>query len=207
MKARDWIRHLESQKRQHGKVVFTVTELANIAGSPPHALNVELDRLVKQELIVRLAHGRYGLPDAADAETLLPYIDGSAYITGALALFRHNLITQAPSDISCFTNRRHNRSRSRLTALGQMTFVCVRPPVYAPPTTMPLAPPEQALYDLVFMMRRRGIDPRSQYTFRRLERLDREELRSLAMRYPATTRKAVAGLVGPTEAEKGGQER
>ncbi len=191
MKARQWQRYLESEARLHGKTIFTVTELANVSGSSPHALNVELDRLIDQQVIMRYARGRYGLPGAVDAETLLPQLDASAYITGAYALFRRNIVMQAPANICCFTNRRHNRSRVRVTAAGRFTFVCVRPPIYAPPADAVLAPPEQALFDLVLTMRRDGIDPLSQFTFAHLDRLDPATISAIAGRYPATTRQDV----------------
>ena len=41
MKALDWLRFLEFQHRQHGKALFRVAELANVAGRDPHALNIE----------------------------------------------------------------------------------------------------------------------------------------------------------------------
>lgn len=194
MRAIQWQQCLDAQRRLHGKTIFTVTELANLSGSDPHALNVELARLRRQGIIQRYAQGRYGLPGAGGPEVLLPHLDAGAYITAAYALHLHNLITQVPVEILCFTNRRHNRSRVRTTPAGQFTFVCVRPPVYAPPPGLPVAPPEQALCDLAHTLRRRGVDPRSLYTFRRLDGLDPEALKSVAARYPATVGRAVEQL-------------
>lgn len=191
MKALAWHRYLETERKTHGKVVFTVTELANASGSAPHVLNVELDRLCKQGIIVRYARGRYGLPDAVTPEQLLPYLDTHAYITGAFALHRHNLINQIPVEITCFTNRRHNRSRVRATPLGRFTFVCVKSAVYAPPDECALASPEQALCDYVFLMRRRGVAPLGQVTFRNLRHFDTKALQECASRYPQKTRQTL----------------
>ncbi len=41
MKALDWQRSLEAQRREHGKTVFTVTKLANLGQVALHQLNVE----------------------------------------------------------------------------------------------------------------------------------------------------------------------
>lgn len=195
MKALEWQRFMEAQRQQHGKTVFTVTELANASGNSPRVLNVELDRLLKRGIIVRYAHGRYGLAGALEPESLLPHLDGGAYMTGAYALYRQNVINQVLTRITCFTNRRHNRSRVRETAAGRFTFVCVRPPIYAPPAGEPFAPPEQALCDLVYLMRRQGLDPRSLYTFRNLSRLNPATLRETALRYPLPTRRMVEDMV------------
>ena len=62
MKANAWRKYLDEQRERHGKVLFTVTELANVAGVSRAALNVELARLREQEVIMRYAHGLYGPP-------------------------------------------------------------------------------------------------------------------------------------------------
>jgi len=195
MKARAWQAFLTDQRRHHGKVLFTVTELANVAGASLHALNVELGRLVRQGVLTRYAHGLYGLPGEVSPEQLVAAMDSSAYMTGAYALYRHNLITQAPSVITCFTRRRHNRSRQRQTAIGRFTFVCVSPRVYAQPDGLPLAGPGQALCDYVYLAGRRGTSAPSLLTFRGLDRIDGVALDELGPRYPKSTMKRVHALV------------
>lgn len=203
MTSNQWRRFLQDQERLHNKKVFTVTELANICGSSPHVLNVQLQRLCTQQILVRYARGRYGRPDSVTPESLVGQVDGGAYITGAYALYRHNLITQAPAEITCFTNRRHNRSRVRSSPVGRFAFVCVGPRIYCPPGEDPFAQPEQAMCDLVFLLRRNGLDARSQYTFRHLDRLDAHVLAGVAARYPRTVVRAVQEL-GPVIAQLGG---
>jgi hypothetical protein len=198
MKARDWHRYLETERKMHDKKVFTVTELANASGSTPHVLNVELHRLCKQGIVARYARGRYGLPEAVTPESLLPHLDGQAYITGAFALHRHNVITQMPLEITCFTNRRHSRSRVRTTPVGRFTFVSVQAGVYSPPAEGVLAGPEQALCDYIFLMRRRGISPASQVTFRGLSALNIAALQERASGYPKTVRQTLAKISGTT---------
>ena len=184
MKTLDWMRFLEAQHRQHGKALFRVAELANVAGRDAHALNIELARLVKKEVIVRYATGVYGLPGRATPEQLVPVLDEGAYLTGAYALYRHNLVTQAPAEITCFTNRRHNRSRERTTPFGRLAFVRVAPRIYRKPAEGVLASPEQAICDFVHMTRRQGLDPSAILTFRRLASLSQHRLAALLKRYP-----------------------
>jgi hypothetical protein len=126
---------------------------------------------------------------------LLPNLDSHAYLTGAFALHRHNLITQMPVEITCFTNRRHNRSRVRTTPVGRFTFVCVQPPVNAPPKEGVVAGPEQAVCDYIFLMRRRGVAPSSQVTFRGLQGLDAKVVQELAARYPKSVRQALTEIL------------
>lgn len=191
MKALDWMRFLEVQHKQHGKVLFRVAELANVAGRNPHALNVELARLVKKAVVERYATGVYGLPGRVTPEQLVSALDEGAYLTGAYALYRHNLITQMPSEITCFTNRRHNRSRRRVTSLGTLAFIRVAPGIYRKPAEGALAPPGQALCDFIHMTTRQGIEPSTLVTFRQPTGLIRGIPTSMLKRYPSKVARIV----------------
>ncbi len=186
MKALDWMRFLEAQHGQHGKALFRVAELATIAGRDSHALNVELARLVQKKVIARYAVGIYGRPGCATPEQLVRALDDGAYVTGAFALYRHNLITQVPTEITCFTNRRHNRSRVRTTPFGDLVFVRVNPTVYNKPADGMLAGPEQSLCDFVRLTQRQGLDPATLVTFRGLGSLSTRRLQAIIRRYQPT---------------------
>lgn len=189
MKAHDWIKFFRSALKQHGQKFFSVAELANAAGVRPHVLNVDLGRLVKKDMIVRYAHGKYGLPDTAGTEDLLPFLDSGAYITGFYALYRHNLITQIPSLITCFTNRRHDRARIRRTLLGTFVFSSVSKKVYNPPGEGWITPPEQAFLDWIYLALRQGLRPETQVTLRNLKTLRTEVMAGLRSRYPKSVNK------------------
>ncbi len=173
MKALDWKRYLDGQAEQHGKRVFTLAELAHISGRSGAALNVELTRLRKSKLLERIARGIYAAPGRATLTDVLPWMDDRAYVTGAYVLYAQGFITQIPSEIICFTDRRHFQS-VRVTSVGRLRFAVIKPPVYAPPSKGCLASSAQALCDLGWMADREGTDLRSLYTFRKLDRLRRE---------------------------------
>ena len=194
MKTANWQRYLEEQARVHDKRLFALTELAHVASTSRRELSVELARLVKARVVERYGYGLYGLPGQSSPEYVLPWLDPHAYMTGAFALLQHGLITQAPAGITCFTDRRHDRSSTE-TPAGRYDFVRVSRSVYRPPEQGVIAGPEQALCDYVYLMRQRGVAPESQVTFRHLNRLRRGILRSLAPRYPATVRKHIAALL------------
>ena len=191
MKANAWREFLQQQRDLHGKVLFTVTELAHVAGVSRAALNVELARLRKQAILVKYAHGLYGLPGAVSVETLVSAIDPHAYITGHYALYLHNLITQVPTTVTCFTERRSPRARERGTPVGRLVFVCVRSGVYRPVPESPIAPPAQAFCDYVYLSRRGGLRPESLLTFRNLQRIRTPDFPALLARYPITVQKHV----------------
>ena len=203
MKALEWRSYLEEQNRLHGKRLFTITELANAAGTSSHIVNVELGRLRAQGVIERYARGTYGMPNAVTAEDLVRALDRAAYITGAAALHRHGIVTQVPARLTCFTNRRHNRSRERRTPAGRFVFVCVKSAIYAPPEEGVVAPPEQALFDFVYVCRLKGVHSRSIVTFRNLDSMDGRMLTRLAVRYPKTV--AAEALRGRDPSERSDQ--
>jgi len=195
MKASAWREFLADQRDQYGKVLFTVTELANVAGVSRAALNVELARLREQSIVTKYAHGLYGLPGAVGVEMLVSAIDSHAYITGHFALHVHNLVTQVPTAVTCFTDRRSPRARERGTPLGRLVFVCVRSGVYAPVSEGLVAPPVQALCDFVYLERRQGVRPETLVTFRNLPGLRTPDLPDLLARYPVTVQQHVERLL------------
>ncbi len=194
MKMREWQAFMQAQIREHGKVLYSVTELANVAGVSRNALNVELSRLQRQGIVVKYAHGCYGLPGAVTPDALLSAIDSHAYMTGSYALHVHGLITQAPTRITCFSDRYSPRAKERNTPVGRFVFTCVRGRVYAPPSGSVLASAPQALCDFVYMMRRAGAAPEGIVTFRNLATIAEAELELILKRYPSTVRQHVKAL-------------
>jgi hypothetical protein len=191
MKATEWEQALRQYRDRYGKVVFTPTELANISGHSMPVLKNTLRRLRNRGILQQYAAGKYGLPGAAEVESLVSAVCTGAYITGLYALYKHGVVTQTPRRIHVFTNRRHNRSRIRTTELGTLVFVCVQRPVYSYPHDSVMAGPEQAFCDFVYRMRRQGLSANSLVSFRKLGSLDRQEMECHLSRYPRT----VAGEV------------
>ena len=197
MRANAWRKYLEEQRERYGKVLFTLTELANVARVSPATLNVELARLRRQEIIVRYAHGLYGMPGAVSPQVLVPAIDSHAYITGHYALYGYQMVTQMPVTITCFTDRRSPRAQERITLVGRLIFVCIRSSVYLPVPEAAIAPPPQAFCDYVYLSRRYGVEPEALVTFRNLERIRTEELAPILPRYPVSVQKHVERLLHP----------
>jgi hypothetical protein len=194
VRANAWRTFLDEQRGLHGKVLFTVTELANVAGTSRAALNVELARLRGEGSIAQYAHGLYGLPGAVTPRELVGAIDPHAYITGHYALYAHRLVTQAPVAITCFTDRRSPRARERVTPVGRLVFVCVRSGVYFPFFEGNMAPPAQALCDYVYLSRRQGTAPEALVTFRNLARIRDADFPRILARYPLSVQEHIERL-------------
>jgi len=196
MKTLAWQQFFAEQREQHGKVIFSVAELANVAQTSLHALNTELGRLVQRGLIRRYAQGRYGLPQGVETQTVVASIDSGAYITGLYALFLNHLVTQAPAEITCFTNRRHNRQDNRVTPAGRLKFICVPASIYKKPSGAISA--EQALCEFCWLMLRTGVELQSLVTFKNLQSLKARKLSIHLKNYPEKVRHAVAWILQST---------
>ena len=196
MKTLEWQNFFAEQSAQHGKVVFSVAELANTAQTTLHTVNTELGRLVRRGIIHRYAHGRYGPAQGVEPEHVLPAVDPGAYVTGFHALHRRHLVTQVPTEVTCFTNRRHSRKSNRVSPVGKLKFICVPARVYAKPVDSVIAGAEQALCDFAWLNLRDGIDPQSLVTFQNLDALRLGRLKRTLQRYPEQVRTAVARITG-----------
>ena len=147
-------------------------------------------------VIRRYAHGRYGPARGVQPEHVLSTVDPGAYITGFYALYRHHLVTQVPTEVTCFSHRRHNRKSDRITPAGRLRFICVPACLYAKPADLVIAGPEQALCDFAWLNLRDGVDPRSLVTFQNLDDLSPRRLKKTLQRYPQPVRIAVGKITG-----------
>jgi len=120
---------------------------------------------------MRYTQSPYGLPGVGSPQVLVPAIDSHSNITGHYALHAHQMVTQMPAVITCFTDRRSPRARQRVTPIGRLVFVCVRSKVYLPVPEDAIAPPAQALCDYIYISRRRGAEPEALVSFRNLARI------------------------------------
>jgi hypothetical protein len=195
MKTIEWQNFFAVQREQHGKVMFSTAELANAARTTLHAVNTELGRLIKRGLVRRYAQGWYGPVQGVEVETILAAVDPGAYATGFYALFRQSLVTQAPAETTCFTNRRHNRKIKGGALTERLRFVYAPEGIYSRPAGRVLAPVEQALCDFVWLSLRERTDPRSLVTFRNLDALNRPRLEKVMRRYPEPVQVAVDRIV------------
>ncbi|MCL4180414.1 MAG: hypothetical protein KJ072_22040 [Verrucomicrobia bacterium] len=198
MKTLEWQNFFAVQREQHGKVMFSTAELANAARTTLHAVNTELGRLIKRGIVRRYAQGWYGPVQGVEVESILTALDPGAYATGFYALFRLSLVTQAPTETTCFTNRRHNRKINGNAWMGRLRFIHAPEGIYARPAGRALAPMEQALCDFVWLSLRERTDPLSLVTFRNLDALNRPRLEKVRRRYPQPVQFAIGRIVDPS---------
>jgi hypothetical protein len=127
-------------------------------------------------------------------EDLVSVVDEGAYVTGTYALFRRGMVEETPGEVTCFTNRRHNRG-DRETPAGRLRFRCVPPGIYAKTPKQVVASAEQALCDFAWLNVGDEEDPPPLGTLRKLDSLNGERLEKVLQRYPWRVRAAVKSLL------------
>jgi hypothetical protein len=194
MTAANWIALFRRQSRDFNKSVFTITELTALSQIARSSLLVQLSRLTKAGVFVRCGHGLYGAAERLP-EQVVGHLDAAAYCTGLYALFRHGFVTQLPAVVTCFTNKRHGRSRIMHTRPYAYEFVMPAARIYRPPAAGALASPEQAFCDFVYVCRNRGFSPAGVITFRKLAKLNKKEIIGMLENYPATVREEAINIL------------
>jgi len=186
MTAIQWIKLLEYQFEKYNKRAFTITELAALSGMSRASLHVKLNRFVKSGVFVRYIHGLYGLKKWPP-EQIINYFDTDAYCTGHYALFKNGFITQVPTTVTCFTNKRHMHSNRMPIESNAYILEFVLPSIKIfDSSARPNASPERAFCDFIFLCRDRGVTPDTFVTFRKLASLDKNKIRGLLPNYPKT---------------------
>lgn len=112
-----------------------------------------------------------------------------SYISSEYALFMHGVMDQAPYVVTCVTL---NKTKTFDTDLGRISYFHIKPELffgYSVQDGIILAEPEKALLDLVYLARKRGLEPT-------LDELNWEHVRSDRLRcllgfYPKAVRRNV----------------
>jgi predicted transcriptional regulator of viral defense system len=181
--------------RRLGKSYYTVADLGKATGLAKGSLYVFLARWTKAGLLRRLGTGLYGLPDVApDLERLGNECCFPSYLSFESALARYGILSQVPYVLTFATPRRSRRLKLTGT---EIEYRQLRPELffgYEPQNGVYVALPEKALCDQLYMkgLGRAELDASGL----NLKPVRRRVLAEFVRRFPATTRRLAAELVG-----------
>jgi hypothetical protein len=181
----DWVRVLRS-----GKSFYRLGELARLAGHSEPAARQTSYRLARRGWLAFVGKGLYanllraeGPPTVEEAAGILY---PPAYVSLSSALFAHGIADQAPQVLTCVTI---NKTKTFMTGLGEIRYQQIKPSLffgYALEGVVPIATPEKAALDFVYLeLRNRRRPAVDEWNW---EGLDRARLESWAANYPATVR-------------------
>ena len=179
------IRLLDKLSRDHRKRVFTLREMASMAGEARPATEMTLLRGARKGLVERVGNLWLNMMDPPEPLEVALSLSSPSYLSFESALFRHNLLSQSPrGELTMVTSGRSHRFE---TPLGAIRFVHLKPELFFGFDTRRVAFPEKAWLDLLYIRGRQGRKNLVSEEFY-LKGLNRKSLTRMAKRFPVWVR-------------------
>lgn len=176
----DWTRIFRT-----GKAIYSLGELMRVSGLPLSSMRRAAQRLVQRGLILKLGKELYAnsfFPP--NLEEVAGVLYPPSYISLESALHIHGIMDQAPHMVTCVSL---NKTKTFRTALGKIAYSHVKKELffgYEIRNRYPLAQPEKAVLDFVYIQRRNGsIPPLDEWDWKVL---NLEKVQGWAGAYPKT---------------------
>jgi predicted transcriptional regulator of viral defense system len=151
----DWFSVLKG-----GKKIYHFSEMQRLSGLSSPALRRAAQRLREKKILFQLGKGLFAnsfvLPSL---EELPSFLYPPCYISLESALFMHGIMDQTPHVLTCVTT---NKTKTFATDLGEIQYLHVKKGLffgYEITDQIPLASPEKAALDYVYIQRKNGFRP------------------------------------------------
>lgn len=145
---------------RQGKSIYNFAELSRLSGLSTSSLRRALHRLTKKDLLIKLSKGLYANSFISPSlEEVAGALYPPSYISLESALFMHGISEQAPQLVTCVTT---NKTKTFQTAMGEIAYFHIKPELfsgYQINDRIPLALPEKAALDFIYLQRQNGLNP------------------------------------------------
>lgn len=176
----DWVSVLKD-----GKKIFHFSELQRLSGLSGPALRRAVQRLRKKNILFRLGKGlfanSFSLPNL---EEVAGFLYPPSCVSLESALFMHGVMDQAPYVLTCVTT---NKTKTFVTDLGEVHYLHIKKNLFFGfeiADLIPLALPEKAALDYVYLQRKNGLRPAlDEWNW---ENLDTKKLEEFMTDFPAS---------------------
>ena len=177
-----WIKIL-TELRERGAKFLTLNSLVYATKMKKESLRVALWRLRKKELIFKV--GRWYIIPPASIEEIALIVYPPCYISLEWALFKQNIIDQAPYQCTCITTKKPKIIK---TPNGTIEYKHIKRELFFGYNNKLIAYPEKALLDLIYYKRHRDKTIN-------LEDLDKKKLKEYAKKYPKSVQKELRKIL------------
>ncbi|MDO8519422.1 MAG: hypothetical protein Q7T11_04600 [Deltaproteobacteria bacterium] len=157
MRQADLILLLHRIRRDHGKRVFSLRDIAALAGVSRPAAGMALLAAEKRGLVGRATTLWVNLIDPPPLSELALAFSSPSYISFESALYHHHVLSQSPRGELTLATR--GRSKRLSTPLGSIRFIHVKQSLFFGFDENRMALPEKAWLDLLYIRRRMGMKP------------------------------------------------
>jgi len=176
---------------RQGRSIYSFAELLRISGLSAPSLRRALHRLTRRGLLIKLGKGFYANSFVIPSlEEVAGWLYPPSYISLESALFLHGVLEQTPHLVTCVTL---NKTKAFHTALGEIAYFHLKSELffgYQIRDHTPMAWPEKAALDFVYLQRQNGLEPAlDEWNW---ENLNLSKLYSLLKAYPKTVQKHLA---------------
>lgn len=170
---------------KEGKKIYNLSELQRLSGLSSPALRRAVQRLREKKILFQLGKGLFANSFALPSLEEIPgFLYPPCYVSAESALFMHGIMEQAPHVLTCVTT---NKTKTFETDLGEIQYLHVKNSLffgYEITDQFPLASPEKAALDYVYIQRKNGVRPTlDEWNW---ENLDMHKLADLMTVFPRT---------------------
>ncbi len=176
---------------RQGKSTYSFSELLRISQLSASSLHRALHRLKGKGILLKLTNGIYAntfIPPSLEKVASILY--PPSYISLESALSLYGVSEQIPYLVTCVTL---NKTKTFHTGLGEIIYSHLKSELffgYRDKDGFPLAWPEKAALDFVYLQRQNGLKPTlNEWNW---ENLDLSKLRSFSQAFPRTVRRHLA---------------
>lgn len=166
-----------------GKSIYNFAEFLRVTGLSASSLRRAIHRLTRRKALFKLGKGLYANSfHSPNLEEVAALLYPPSYLSLESALFSHGIVEQAPHGVTCIST---NKTKSFETALGSVHYSHIKKDLfwgYEFSDGIPLAWPEKAALDFVYLQRQNGLSPSlDEWNW---QYLDLDKIFSLAGSYP-----------------------
>jgi len=179
----DWLSVLKG-----GKTIYHFSELLRLSRLSVPALHRAIQRMRQKKILFKLGKGLFANSFATPRlEEIAGYLYPPCYVSLESALFMHGIMDQAPHVLTCVTT---NKTKRFNTELGEIHYSHIKRELffgYGIEDRVPLAVPEKAALDFVYIQRQNGFQPPlDEWNW---ENMDYRKIKALWLAYPQSVKK------------------
>jgi len=181
----DWLSILKE-----GKKIYSFSELLRVSRLTIPALHRAIQRMRQKKILYKLGKGLFANFFAMPRlEEVTGYLYPPCYLSLESALFMHGIMDQAPHVLTCVTT---NKTKRFNTDLGEIHYAHIKKELffgYSIEDRVPLADPEKAALDFIYIQRQNGFQPPlDEWNW---ENMDYRKLEAFWLAYPQSVKRHV----------------
>lgn len=190
MKLPELLKLFAVARRQYQKQLFSVAELALLAGESHAATGMGLRRAAAHDLLGHVGFFWFLASDPPTIEVLALALRSPSYISFESALYHHGILSQSPR--GHLTVAVTGRPGVTATPLGNIAWIHLKSSLLWGFDAQRMADPEKAYVDLLYIRSKQGRLPLTEVLY--TDELDAARLTTYAKQYPRPVQNEITAM-------------